>query len=255
MSASLLTRRDGRLLILTLNRPEKRNALNLELSTALLGALEDADSDPGVGAILIQAAGPVFCAGMDLSEALAAESTGQAEIHERLFTIGTRIGKPIVTAVQGAALAGGIGLLTNAHVVVASEEATFGLTEIRVGLWPFLVFRSVAMALGERRALELSLTARIFSVREALDWGLVHHVAPSADLAATAAKVASNLAASSAEAVRLGLHFVSQARGTSDEDALRLARSFRELAFASADCREGLAAFSEKRPPRWPSLG
>ena len=170
--------REGRLLRLTLNRPDKRNALNAALCHALVNALEDAARDPAVGAILLTANGKAFCAGMDLAEI---EPGADAEeinaVHEQLFTVGARLTKPLIAGVHGAALAGGTGLVANCHIVVAAPGATFGLTEIRLGLWPFLVYRAVAAALGDRRTLELSLTGRIFDTAEARQLGLVHEVA------------------------------------------------------------------------------
>src|SRR2546428_6595 len=117
MSAILQAVPQGRLFRLRLNRPEKRNALNIELCRALVSALESADRDPPVGAILLSANGKSFCAGMDLDEAAAADPAEINEVHDRLFTVGARLGKPLVAAVQGAALGGGVGLVANCHVV------------------------------------------------------------------------------------------------------------------------------------------
>ena len=168
---SIEVTRENRVLHITLNRPEKRNALNGALCHALVGAFDEADSDPNIGSVLLSANGPAFCAGMDLSE-----TEDFADIHERLFTTINRVDKPIVAAVQGAVLAGGTGLAANAHVVVASLDARFGLVEIRIGLWPVLVFRAVSLAIGERRATELSITGRILSVDEARAWSLVTEI-------------------------------------------------------------------------------
>src|SRR5258708_25020830 len=96
----------------------------------------------------------------------------------------------IVAAVHGTALAGGTGLAANAHIVIASEDATFGLTEMRIGLWPFVIFRAVVDAVGERRAVELGITGRIVDAREALALGLVHQVTPGDELVAQAAEIA-----------------------------------------------------------------
>ena len=254
MSESLRINRENGVLRLTLDRPEKRNALNLGLCRELVAALEEAEKDTSVGAILLEGAGKAFSAGMDLMEASSSEGAGQAEAHERLFTIGARLRKPIVAAVQGAALGGGTGLAANAHIVVASEDATFGLTEIRIGLWPFLVFRAVELAAGERRALDLSLTGRILSAMEALQYGLVHRVVPAAELQSRAREMAAALAASSREAIAYGLEFVHRVRGMSWVETGEIAREYRARAFRSADFREGVQAFRDKREPRWPSL-
>lgn len=254
MSATLTLSRQGRLLRARLNRPEKRNALNSELCLALIQAFSAAESDRGIGAILLEAAGDVFCAGMDLKEALDPGSRDRLEIHEQLFTIGGRLHKPIVAAVKGPALAGGTGLVANAHVVVAAEGATFGLTEVRIGMWPFVVFRAVAAAVGERRALELSLTARVFGTAEALQWGLAHEMTTVAGLEERAVVAATAMADASPEAVRLGLHYVHRSRQLSFEDAGKLAIQLRGESFDSPDFKEGVNAFLEKRKPQWPSL-
>jgi enoyl-CoA hydratase/carnithine racemase len=244
--------RDGRLLRLTLNRPEKRNALNGALCQELVAAIDGADNDPGVGAILLCGAGKSFCAGMDLDEMLTPAEAGLTEVHERLFTIGRRLTTPLVAAVHGAALAGGTGLAANAHIVVSSEDATFGLTEIRIGLWPFVIFRAVVEAVGERRAVELGITGRIVDAKEAALIGLAHYVA--SDVQARAADIAAAVAAASPEAMRRGLRFVAETRGMDCDAAGASAHRSRRDLFATADFAEGIHAFREKRKPQWPSL-
>jgi enoyl-CoA hydratase/carnithine racemase len=240
---------------LTLNRPEKRNALSAELCRLLADALEEAAADPRAGAILLDARGKDFCAGMDLNELTPGVPGGTASIddaQERLFTAGARLSKPVVAAVQGSALGGGTGLVANCHVVVAAPQATFGLTEIRLGLWPLLVFRAVTAATGERHAMELSLTGRIFDAAEAHRLGLVTEVAQ--DAPKRASEVAAGLAAWSPTAIAAGMDFVCRARGVESGQAGRMAREVRQGVFRSEDFGEGLRAFREKRPPRWPSL-
>jgi enoyl-CoA hydratase/carnithine racemase len=245
---------EGRLLHVALNRPEKRNALNSELCRELVAVLHDADADPAVGAILLTGNGKVFCAGMDLTEVLTPVSHDLGRIHERLFTVYARLTKPLVMAVQGAALAGGTGLVANAHVVIAAEDATFGLTEIRLGLWPFFIFASMERAVGERRTIELSLTGRIFPAAEALAYGLVHHVVPAAEVPGRSREIAGALAVASPTAVQMGLHFVKEIRGRGWEVAGEIAARDRAAVFQSDDFREGIQAFREKRQPKWPSL-
>lgn len=239
---------------LTLNRPDKRNALDAALCRALVSALEQAAGDPAVGAILLTANGKAFCAGMDLAEiAQAAHAEEIDAVHEQLFTIGARLAKPLVAGVHGAALGGGSGLVANCHIVVAGPEASFGLTEIRLGLWPFLVYRAVAGALGERRTLELSLTGRIFGSGEARDLGLAHEVAE--DAAGRACEIARAVAESSPTAVQTGMAFVQRVRGLGWREAGAIAREVRTQVFAGEDFHEGIRAFREKRSPRWPSIG
>ena len=248
----LETSREGRVLRVALNWPEKRNALNAELCRLLAASLEDAFASPEVGAILLSSNGKHFCAGMDLSEVSAATAGSISDAQERLFTIGARAEKPIVAAVEGAALGGGMGLVGNCHIVVAHPEASFGLTEIRVGLWPFLVYRALSAGLGERRVLEMALTGRVLGAQEAKEMGLVQEVAPSPQT--RAAEIANIVSEFSPSTIRSGLRFTREVRGQDWEAAGRIARRMRDEVFASRDFQEGLRAFVEKRTPRWPSV-
>lgn len=189
----LLVEQDKRLRRVTLASPETRNFLDASVCVDLLEELRAAAADEATGAILIDSEGPIFCSGMD-------EAAG-----EDLFGIGRRISKPIVAAVEGVALSGGLVLLANAHVVVAAQGTSFGLIDIRDGKWSEPVFRAVALAIGERRALELCLTGRIFSTPDALAWGLVHMVAPAFELEDRATEIAQALANANRDAVRAGL--------------------------------------------------
>jgi enoyl-CoA hydratase/carnithine racemase len=163
------------------------------LCAELLEELREAAADEATGAILMDAEGPVFCSGMD------------EEAGEDLFGIGHRISKPIVVAVSGVAVAGGVVLVANAHVVVAAQGTSFGLTDIREGKWSEPVYRAVAKAIGDRRALELCLTGRVFSTPDALAWGLVHTVAPAFELEDRATDIAKALANANPDAVRAAL--------------------------------------------------
>lgn len=247
-------RREGRLLRLTLDRPEKRNALDSATCEAIVREVEQASDDRATGAILLDGEGPSFCAGMDLEESLLPDAADRNAIHERLFSLGRRSLKPIVAAVQGAALAGGAGLVASCHIAVAAEDALFGITEIKIGLWPMLIWRSMVQAIGERRALELSLTGRRFGADEALEWGLVHYVVPAFELQAKALHIAATIAESSPEAIRRGMTLTHQGREMSEEEATRLAATLRARLFRSEDYQEGVRAWKQKRPPRWPSL-
>jgi len=189
---SLRIEQDGRLCRIALAAPDKRNILDAAACRELLHELTDAATHAGTGAILLEADGPIFCAGAEPDT-------------DELFSVGRRIAKPLVAAVHGVALSGGLALLANAHVVVAAQGSSFGLTDIREGRWPAAAVRAVAFAVGERRARELGLTGRIFSTPEALAWGLVQYVAPAFELDDRALEVAMALANASPEAVRQAL--------------------------------------------------
>jgi enoyl-CoA hydratase/carnithine racemase len=252
MSDLLQLELSGRVLRLVLNRPEKRNALNAALCRELVDAVSRGNRDPHVGAIVIAGAGECFCAGMDIGEVQEIRPETIGNVHEQLFTMAARMSKPLIAEVNGPAYGGGVGVVANCHIVVASERAKFGLTEIRLGLWPFLVFRAISVALGERRAVELALTGRIFDVREAWQMGLVQEIADNPQ--ARVSELAAQLAEASPSAIRSGLNFVQEARGKDWEMAGLIARRVREEVFRTGDFQEGIRAFREKRKPKWPSL-
>jgi enoyl-CoA hydratase/carnithine racemase len=189
---NLRIEQDGRLCRIALASPEKRNVLDAASCKDLLRELRNAAADQATGAILIEADGSVFCAGVQCDD---------GDFDQSLFTIGKSIAKPIVAAVQGVAISGGLALVANAHVVVAAQGTSFGLTDIREGHWYEPIFQAVAGAVGERRALELGLTGRIFSTPEAFAWGLVHHVAPAFELDDRATEIATALANASPQAI------------------------------------------------------
>jgi enoyl-CoA hydratase/carnithine racemase len=235
---------EGRVRRITLNRPEKRNALSAALCRDLAAAIEAADHDAAIGAVLLAANGPAFCAGMDLGEIRPGLEEEINDAHEHLFTIGARIAIPIVAAVQGPALGGGTGLVANCHIVIASESASFGLTEIRLGLWPFLVYGAVERALGERRTVELALTGRVFEAAEAWELGLIHEVTDDAETRAGA--VAQMVAQSSSTAIRTGLGFVQQVRGKTWRESAQIARRVRNEVFNSPEFVQSIQRFRSK---------
>jgi enoyl-CoA hydratase/carnithine racemase len=192
---SIRVEQDRRLRRIALAAPERRNVLDATVADNLLREIADAEEDRETGAILIEADGPMFCGGLDPASPPPPE----------LFTIGRRAVKPIVAAVCGAAVSAGLALIANAHIAIAAQGCTFGLIDIREGRWSQPVFDAVASAIGQRRAMELSLTGRIFSTTEATAWGLIHVVAPAFEFDDRATEVATALANASAEVIRVAL--------------------------------------------------
>jgi enoyl-CoA hydratase/carnithine racemase len=191
---------------------------------------------------------------MDLDEAVREDAPARTALHEQVFTFGLRARKPVVAAVRGAALGGGLGLIANAHIVVAAQGTKFGLTEIRLGMWPFVIWRAMATAIGERRLLELTLTGRLFGTPDALALGLVHEVTPDFELDDRATALAQAVSQTSRLAVELGMSYLQDSRGLNVEESGQRARDLRAQIFAGEDFREGVLAFREKRRPKWPSL-
>ncbi|HEY6988355.1 MAG TPA: enoyl-CoA hydratase/isomerase family protein [Bryobacteraceae bacterium] len=250
----LLIHEKHRVLHLTLNRPGKRNALTAEMCSGIVRAVNEAQERSDIGCILLSATGSVFCAGMDLDEAAQDGGDRLFRAHDDVFSIGATSLKPLVVCVNGAALGGGVGLVAQGHVVVASDLAVFGLPEIRLGLWPFVVYRAVEAALGPRRTLQLSLTGEMFQPTEALDWGLVHRICPSMELADRGKAIARELAKGSPRALASGMQYFQVSREKSWKEAGELAAAMRAELMASDDFQEGIAAFKQKREPRWPSM-
>lgn len=249
MSPFLKVSQEGRVRRVTLARPERANALNRELCHTLLRVFHEADEDAGTSCLLLDAEGKIFCSGLDLEE-----GAGMDPAHERLFSVGARMSKPIVAAVKGPVLAGGIGLIANCHCVVAAMGSSFGLTEMRIGMFPLVLFRAVAQAIGERRALEIALTGRIFQTDEALRLGLIHAVAPEMELDDRASAIAEQIAGFPPQAIRSGMIFAHQQRTLDDSAAGQVAMQLRAELLESPDYAEGVAALKEKRRPVWPSL-
>ena len=189
---SLRIEQDRRLRRITLAAPERRNVLDAALANELLAEIREASEDSETGAILIEADGPMFCGGLDPA----------SPPPDELFAIGQTLDKPIVVAVKGAAVSAGLALIANAHIAIAAQGCTFGLIDIREGRFYPRVVDAVAGAIGRRRALELALTGRIFSVAEAVAWGLIHMVAPAFEIDDRAAEIAINVSRASREAIR-----------------------------------------------------
>ena len=250
----LLIDEKHRVLHLTLNRQGKRNALTAAMCTSIVRAIGEVQERNDIGCILLSAAGSVFCAGMDLDETADADAGRLFEAHDDVFSIGATSRKPLVICVNGAALGGGLGLVAQGHVVIASDLAVFGLPEIRIGLWPFVVYRAVEAAIGDRRTLELSLTGDLFQPAQALAWGLVHRICPSVELADRGNAIARDLAKASPLALASGMEYSQGSRGKSWKEAGELAAGMRPALMASEDFKEGIAAFKQKREPRWPSM-
>jgi enoyl-CoA hydratase/carnithine racemase len=241
---------------ITLNRPEQRNAVSPQMLRELVNAFARSKDDDAVRAVLLTGAGDkAFSAGADLS-GFAAEATEVTRHRERglfvdLFLDMQRLGKPIIGCVNGHALAGGFGLALSCDLLVASDSATFGTPEIRVGVWPMMIMSIVVRNIGPKRAMQLFLTGERIDAATALQWGLVNRVASPADVRDVAFQWARELARWSPLVMRLGRTAFYDIDGLDVEAALRHLQAQLTVVSLSEDFREGVTAFLEKREPEF----
>jgi enoyl-CoA hydratase/carnithine racemase len=247
----LQVRSDAGVLRLHIDREAKRNALNGDVLRGVLGALRD----PGdARVVLLTSAGEkVFCSGADLVQ-MAPDATG-LEVHEargllREVVLEMRACPlPVVASVQGLCLAGGVGLVLGCDVVLAAESAAFGLPEVDLGLWPFMVSALLGRHVSPKRAMEMMLSGRRVPAAEALEMGLVSRVV--ADLPAETAELVAALAAKPPVAVRLGKQAFAAAMSSSLEAGLEAMQAQLSLLTTTEDAAEGVGAFLQKRSPQW----
>jgi methylglutaconyl-CoA hydratase len=249
MSPPVLTSLDRGIFSITLNRPEKRNALSSEMIELLHQAAEQADLDHNARVVLIRGAGKDFCAGADLEELLASAERSIDENEKSALRLGKffqrirELPKPVVALVQGRALAGGAGLATACDVVVASTSAQLGYPEIQRGFVPAMVMIMLRGSVGEKRALDLVLSGRILTAEEALNAGLLTRVVADKELEREGTAIASRLAESSASAVALTKRLFYQLDGLSLADGITLGARVNAVARSTPDFREAIARF------------
>ncbi|HEX5528925.1 MAG TPA: enoyl-CoA hydratase-related protein [Methylomirabilota bacterium] len=240
----------------TLNRPEVRNALNEALLRELESALRRLEDDSAARVVVLRGAGDrAFCAGADLKKVADRGTTLQARESfgglARILEHMARMRTPVIAQVHGHALAGGCGLAAGADIVVAADDATFGLPEIKVGLLPLIVMAPILRAVGRKRGLLMILTGEPVSARDAYEMGLVSRVVPRGELAGVVDALARTLAGYSPTALGLAKEAAGMVPDMEYGAALRYLRELITLVALSDDAREGIAAFFEKRPPRF----
>jgi methylglutaconyl-CoA hydratase len=242
----------GGVLTITLDRPEKRNALSLGLVEALHAALERADLDAEARVVVLRGAGKDFCAGADLGELLASADLTLAENEATALRLGALFGrmralpKPVLAVVHGRALAGGAGLVTACDIAIAGAGAQLGYPEIQRGFVPAMVMTLLRRAAGEKAALDLVLTGRLLGAEEARTTGLVSRVVPDAELDRDAGALARALAATSPSALALTKQLFYQLDGRSVEDGVALGARINALARQTPDFRAAIAQFLKR---------
>jgi methylglutaconyl-CoA hydratase len=252
MSDRVLTSLDGGILTATLNRPDKKNAIDTPMIDGLLDVLGRADLDAEVRVVALRGAGSDFCAGMDLNELLASadksvEENRRAALHfGEIFVRMRRLPKPIVAVVRGRALAGGCGLATACDIVLAAESAKFGYPEVQRGFVPAIVMTLLKRAVGEKVAFDLAATGRILEASEGAALGLVSRVYEDSDFDDQAGEVLRALAAASASALAFTKQQFYQLDGLPFEEGLRLGADVNAVSRTTPDFRAALQAFLKK---------
>ena len=254
--STILAADEGLVRTITLNRPERRNAMTPEMQTELIAAMEDsATSDCRV--IIFAGAGEAFCAGLDLS-ALQQMNYKSAEDHRadaeriaKLFRTLYELPKPTIAAVHGAAIAGGTGLATICDFTLAVPAAKFGYTEVRIGFLPAVVSAYLALQVGDKRARDLLLTARLCDATEAHRLGLVTEVVAPEDLQLRVLAIAEALIANSPESLAATKKLLAAQNKPWLDTAIAAAMEANARSRETPDFREGVAAFLGKRKPIW----
>jgi len=252
--ATVLVREEGPAAFITLNRPDKRNALSLDLIEELLGTLRRVSARAGVRAIVLEGAGPAFSAGHDLSEMIDRD----VAFFQRLFDACTelmecihRLPQPVIAKVGGVATAAGCQLVASCDLAVAAEGAQFATPGVKIGLFCSTPMVPVSRAIGRKRALEMLLTGRPVDAATALEWGLVNRVVPEDALDSEVAELVEAIARSSPLTVGIGKEaFYSQIE-LDEHRAYDLTKAVMTMNARADDAQEGMCAFLEKRPPEW----
>jgi len=249
--------RAGPLARVALARPQVRNAFDDVLVAELTEVFGALGRDPDVRVIVLSGDGPVFCAGADVAWMRKAggysseENARDAERMARMLRSIDACPRPVIALAQGAAIGGGVGLLAAADIAIAAEDAVFSLAEVRLGILPSVISPYVVRAIGPRFARELFLTGDRFDARTAHRIGLVHEVVGAPELEAAVRRRVDSLLAAGPEAVAVAKRLIDQVVGRTPEEAMALTVSTIAERRASAEAKEGLTAFLEKRRPTW----
>jgi len=245
--SAVLTERRGRVIVITLNRPEAMNAINGALSEGLRSAVQELDSDSGLTAGVVTGAGKGFCSGMDLK----AFSRGE-DIGPMLEFVQNGAAKPLVGAIEGFALAGGLELALSCDLLVAARGAKLGIPEVGVGLFAAGagLFR-LPGRVGYGTAMEMAITGDPITAEEAADHGLVSRLTEPGEALSAALVLAERIARNAPLAVAASKQLIRATQGATEEELWKIQRPHMATVWKSGDAKEGPRAFAEKRPPEW----
>jgi len=245
---------EGPLAIVTLNRPNRRNALSLELMLELIDCLARIGGDSSVRAVVLAAAGKVFCSGHDLGQMVGRNINEYRRIFDvctELMTKVQSIPQPVIAQVQGVATAAGCQLVATCDLAVASDQASFATPGVKIGLFCTTPMVALSRAVGRKRALQMLLTGDPIDPVTAAEWGLINRVVPEADLAQTTRKLAAQIATASNLTVALGKQAFYAQIDLDQPKAYAYAKEIMSMNSLAADAQEGISAFLGKRPACW----
>ncbi|HLH20567.1 MAG TPA: enoyl-CoA hydratase [Bryobacteraceae bacterium] len=250
----VLVSEEAGIAVVTLNRPQRRNALSLELMRDLIAALDGIGRKSEIRAVILAAAGKVFCSGHDLSE-----MTGRNIVEYRqIFDICTElmvkiqsIPQPVIAEVQGVATAAGCQLVATCDLAIAAEEAAFATPGVKIGLFCTTPMVALTRAIGRKRALQMLMTGEMVDARTAAEWGLINQAVPAADLAAATRRLAAKVAEASPLVVAIGKQAFYTQIDLDQPKAYAYAKEVMSMNAMAADAQEGMGAFLGKRPPCW----
>ena len=251
---SLIVEDAGTAVRVTLARPDKRNALSLELMDELTEVLEAIGARSEVRVIVVEGAGVAFCAGHDLSEMVDRELPFYQELFDRcskLMETIHRVPQPVIAKVHGIATAAGCQLVAACDLAVAAEDARFATPGVKIGLFCSTPMVPLSRAIGRKRALEMLLTGEPISAARALDWGLVNRVVPAAELDASVEELVAAISRSSPLTVKIGKETFYEQIDLDERQAYDLTKTVMAMNMTANDAQEGICAFLEKRPPDW----
>jgi enoyl-CoA hydratase/carnithine racemase len=246
---NLCVQNEGCAAVVTLNRPQRRNALSLDLMLELIDCLDSIGRDRTARAVILAGAGKVFCSGHDLSE-----MTGRDilfDVCSDLMMKIQAIPQPVIAEVQGIATAAGCQLVATCDLAIASDQAAFATPGVRIGLFCTTPMVALSRAIGRKRALEMLLTGEMVDAVTAADWGLINRVVPAAELAAETRKLAARVADASPLTVALGKQAYYTQIDLDQPKAYAYAKEVMSMNSLAADAQEGITAFLEKRTPCW----
>jgi enoyl-CoA hydratase/carnithine racemase len=251
----VLIERDGEIAVLSMNRPEKRNALSLAMMRELDDALAALGREDRVAAVILRGEGPAFSAGHDLRELLGRDVTAYRTIFDACVALMTRIAavpQPVIAQVGAIATAAGCQLVAACDLAVASTHASFATPGVRIGLFCSTPMVALTRAIGRKRAMEMLLTGDAIDAQTALACGLVNHVVPPEDLHDATLALARKIASASREIVAVGKAAFYAQIDLDQPRAYAYAKEVMTSNALAADAHEGISAFLEKRPPKWP---